>query len=125
LARIDALDAKLRPMLAPYRGRAFYVFHPGFGYFADAYGLKEEVVEVAGQEPTAKHLHELSLHAKADGVKTLFIQPQYDPKNMQAFADAVGGRAVAIDGLGRDVLADLDDIARKIRAAMEESKPQP
>lgn len=119
--RLDALDRKTREMLAPYRGRAFYVFHPGFGYFADAYGLKEEVVEVGGQEPSAKHLRELSLKAKAEGVKTIFVQPQYDPKNMKAIADALGGRATTINGLDANVLADIEDIAQKIRNAMKES----
>ena len=39
-------------MLAPYRGHSFYVFHPGFGYFADAYGLRQEAVEAGGHSPT-------------------------------------------------------------------------
>ena len=40
LQDVDARDAKIRAMLAPYRGRAIYVYHPAFGYFCDAYGLE-------------------------------------------------------------------------------------
>jgi zinc transport system substrate-binding protein len=120
--RFDTLDRRTRRMLAPYRGRSFYVFHPGFGYFADAFGLKEEVIEVGGQEPSSKQLHALSMKAKAEGVKTIFVQPQYDPETVRGIAESLGGRAVVIDGLGRNVIADIEDIAAKIRAAIEESR---
>ena len=65
--------------LAPYRGRSFYVFHPGFAYFADAYGLKEEAIQVGGQTPTPKQLRALDRKARAEGVKTVFVQPEFDP----------------------------------------------
>ena len=120
--RLDVLDRRAQQMLSPYRGRSFYVFHPGFGYFADAYGLKEEVIEVGGQEPTSRQLHALSVKAKAEGVKTIFVQPQYDPETVRGIAESLGGQAVTIDGLGRNVIADIEDIAVKIQAAMQESR---
>ena len=89
-------------MLAPYRGRSFYVFHPGFGYFADAYGLKEEAVEAGGQSPTPKQLRALIEKAKAEGVKTVFVQPEYDPQSAQVVAEAIGGQVVPINGLGEE-----------------------
>jgi zinc transport system substrate-binding protein len=120
--RLDLLDRRTRQILSPYRGRSFYVFHPGFGYFADAYGLKEEVIEVGGQEPTSKRLHALGRKAKAEGVKTIFVQPQYDPETVRGIAESLGGRAVVIDGLAKNVIADMEDIATKIQAAMQESR---
>jgi len=121
--RLDELDRRIRKSLAPYRGRTFYVFHPGFGYLADAYGLKEEAIEAGGRAPTPKQLRSLIARAKADGVKTVFIQPQYAPESAQAVADALDAKIVAIDGLARNVLADIDDIAAKIETALRESKP--
>ena len=35
---------------------SFMVFHPAWGYFADAYGLKQAPVEVEGKEPKAREL---------------------------------------------------------------------
>ena len=105
-------------MLAPYRGRSFYVFHPGFGYFADAYGLKQEAVEAGGRSPTPKQLRALIEKAQADGVKTIFVQPQYAPQSAQVVAEAIGGKVVAINGLGKDVIADIEDIASR---SIEES----
>ena len=57
-AELDALDRRLATSLAPYRGQAFYVFHPAFGYFADAYGLRQESVEIEGKSPTPRQLVE-------------------------------------------------------------------
>jgi zinc transport system substrate-binding protein len=122
--RLDALDQQLRRKLAPYRGRAFYVFHPGFAYFADAYGLKEEPIQVGGQSPAAKQLLALIAKAKVEGVKTVFVQPEFDPQSVQAVADELGGRVVTINGLGKKVIADIEDIAVKIERAMRESPPQ-
>jgi len=123
LGRIDTLHQRVQRMLAPYRGRSFYVFHPGFGYFAHAYGLKQEAVEAGGHSPTPPQLRALIEKARAEGAKTIFVQPQYDPQSAQVVAEAIGGRVVVINGLAKDVLADIDDIAMKVAAAMRESAP--
>jgi zinc transport system substrate-binding protein len=109
-------------MLAPYRGRAFLVFHPGFGYFADAYGLKEEAVEAGGRSPGPKQFRALVEKAKAEGIKTVFVQPQYDPHSARAVAEAIGGEVVPMNGLAKDVLADLEDIAEKVKRSMQEGR---
>ena len=110
--------------MTPYRGRSFFVFHPGFGYFADAYGLHEEAIEAGGRPPTPQRLRTLIEKAKAEGVTTVFIQPQYAPESAQAIADAIGGKVVVLNGLRRDVIADIEDIALKIEIAMRRSTPR-
>ena len=71
------------------------MFHPGFGYFADAYGLKQEAVEAGGRTPAAKQLRVLIEQARADGVKTIFVQPQFAPQSAQVVAEAIGGEGGA------------------------------
>ncbi|MCX5876607.1 MAG: metal ABC transporter substrate-binding protein [Deltaproteobacteria bacterium] len=51
---ISDLDKRLTVTLAPHRGKTFYVFHPAFGYFANAYGLKQKAVEISGKSPTPR-----------------------------------------------------------------------
>jgi zinc transport system substrate-binding protein len=121
--RLDALHRQIARKLAPYRGRTFYVFHPGFAYFADAFGLQEKAVQLGGQMPTGKYLYALIKQAKAEGVKTVFVQPEFDPQSMQGVADALGAQIVQINGLGENVIADIEDIAAKIEKAMRESGP--
>jgi len=123
LERIDAVEHRVQRLLAPYRGRAFYVFHPGFGYFADAYGLRQEAVEAGGRAPSPKQLVALTKKAREDGIRVIFAQPQYASQSAEAVARAVGGRVAMIDGLAKDVFSDIEDIAEKIEAAIKESSP--
>ncbi len=118
--RVGALHRRITAEMAPFRGRSFYVFHPSFGYFADAYGLKQVPVETGGREPTPKELRALTDKARSEGAGTIFVRPQSSQQGAQAVADAIGGKTVAISGLGKDVLADIEDIATKIEAAMKE-----
>jgi zinc transport system substrate-binding protein len=118
--RLDSLHSRVKALLAPYRGRAFYVFHPGFAYFADAYGLKEVPVQIGGQDPSPKQIRQLIEQARKDRVKTVFVQPEFDPKGIQAVADAIGGRVVTINGLGKNVISDIEDVAEKVAKAMKE-----
>jgi len=117
--RIDALQERLARMLAPCRGRSFIVFHPAFGYFADAYGLREEAIEVGGHEPSPTQLHALVQRAKAQGIKTVFVQPEFDRHTAEAFAQQIGGQVVSMNGQAPDVLADLEDIAVKVKRSFE------
>jgi zinc transport system substrate-binding protein len=100
------------------KSRAFMVFHPAWGYFADAYGLRQMPVEVEGKEPKAKELDEFIKGARQLGAKAIFVQPQYSPKTAQTIADAVGGRLVEADDLAPDWEKNLRQVAEQIRNAV-------
>lgn len=118
-ATLDRLNENIQQLLAPYRGSTFFVFHPAFGYFAHAYGLHQEAVEVAGKSPTPRQLRSLITRAKADNVKVVFVQPQFDRKSAQAVAHAIGGEVVAMDPLAEDVVGNLKIMAEKIESALK------
>jgi zinc transport system substrate-binding protein len=118
LGDVDATTARIRANLAPFKGRSFYVFHPAYGYFADAFGLRQVAVEAEGKRPTPKHLQELIGQVKAEGVRTIFVQPQFDRDSAEAIADAVGGTVEPLDPLARDILRNLEEMAAKIEAAL-------
>ena len=117
-AELDRLDARLRRELAPYRGQTFYVFHPAFGYFADAYGLVQKSVESEGKPPTPRRLRALVKQARTEGVKVIFFQPQFDVRAAGVIAEAIEGAAAPIDSLAPDVAKNLDEIAAKIRQSL-------
>jgi zinc transport system substrate-binding protein len=96
----------------------FMVFHPAWGYFADAYGLKQVPVEVEGKEPKARELDEFIRHARELGVKAIFVQPQYSPRTAQTVADAVGGKLVEADDLAPDWDKNIRQVAEQIAAAL-------
>ncbi len=111
-------DERIHRLLAPVTGKRFYVFHPDLGYFADAYGLEQVAVETEGKEPTPQQLAQLIASARADSVQVLFVQPQFSAQAVAAVASAIGGRVVPVDPLARDVLPNLERIARLVHDAL-------
>ncbi|MDX9868799.1 MAG: zinc ABC transporter substrate-binding protein [Kiritimatiellia bacterium] len=102
VAEICAVDAEVRERLRPVAPRAFAVYHPSWGYFAEAYGLVPLVLEQEGKAPPARHLAELIVRARAAGVRTVFTEPQYDPRPARALAGQLGARAVLLNPLQED-----------------------
>jgi len=121
-ADIDRLDAKIAVILAPLKGGKLYVFHPAFGYFAESYGLTQVAVEIEGKEPSPKQLSRLINKAKKEGVRVIFVQPQYATKEARTVARAIGGAVVPINPLPRDYLKNLEDMANIIEKALKQQK---
>lgn len=118
--RLDEVEAEIAAMLAPHRGQAFYVFHPSFGYFADAYGLRQMAVELEGKSPSPRQLRTLIAQAKADHVKVIFVQPQFDQRSAESIASAIGGSVVEIDPLRKNVIDNMVDIAAQLQRGFEQ-----
>jgi zinc transport system substrate-binding protein len=118
-ADLDATDAKIAAALAPLKGKEFFVFHPAFGYFGDAYGLKQIAVETGGKQPGPRQLTELIERARKSGVKLILVQRQFSTVSAQAVAEAIGGAVVPTDTLATDYLANLEDLEAKIKSALE------
>jgi zinc transport system substrate-binding protein len=116
---VEATHGRIKKILSPYKGQAFFVFHPSFGYFGDTYGLIQGAVEMGGKSPTPKQLSQLIEKATADKVKIIFVQPQFNQKSAMAVAEAIGGTVMAIDPLAKDVLKNLEAIANNIEKALQ------
>ena len=110
------LDDELVGVLALCRGKSFFVFHPAFGHFADAYGLEQIAIEFEGKEPSARELAGLIESASSGGVGAVFVQPQHPARSAQTLADEIGAAIVIIDPLAYDYPESL----RKIAAAVKE-----
>lgn len=115
---LDELDKELTAALAPLSGESVYVFHPAFGYFTDAYGLKQVAVELGGMEPRARELVRLIERATEERVRVIFVQPQFSSRSAGAIAAEIGGVVVPIDPLSGDYLQNLRSIAREIQGAL-------
>ncbi|MFA5810708.1 MAG: zinc ABC transporter substrate-binding protein [bacterium] len=118
IADLDRVDASIALSLAALKGDQFFVYHPAFWYFGDAYGLKQVAVESSGKEPSARELGRLIDRAKAAGVRVIFVQPQFPTKSAEAVAAAIGGSVIKIDDLSRDYLANLETIASRIKEGL-------
>jgi zinc transport system substrate-binding protein len=121
-ADLDAIHEQLTKVLASVKGKSFFVFHPAYGYFGDAYGLKQVPVELEGKEPTARQLARLIERAKKDGVKVIFVEPQFSKKSAEALAKSIGGAVVPLDPLAKDYLKNLREMAAKLEATLSSQK---
>ena len=121
-ADLDAIHEQLKKALAPVKGKSFFVFHPAYGYFGDAYGLKQVPVQIGGKEPTARQLARLIELAKEDGVRVIFVQPQFSKKTAEALAKGIGGAVVPLDDLAPDYLKNLQEMATKLDSALQAQK---
>ncbi len=115
---MERVDARISRSLAPLQGRKMYVFHPAFGYFADAYGLIQVPIEIEGKEPGARQLADLIDRARADGVRVIFVQPQFSSKSAAVVATSIGGVVVPINPLSREYLANLETIASAVEQGL-------
>ncbi|NLJ26506.1 MAG: zinc ABC transporter solute-binding protein, partial [Deltaproteobacteria bacterium] len=97
----------------------FMVFHPAWGYFANAYGLKQIPIEVEGKEPKAADLKRLIEYAQAQKVKTIFVQPQYSDAIARTIAASIGATVVPADPLAPDWAANLLQMGEKFKAALK------
>ncbi len=116
---LDNLHRCISEILAPVRGRVLYVFHPSFGYFADAYGLEQRAIEFEGKSPGARRLYEIIDEIKSAGVSTLFEQPQFKAAELQSVARETGVSVVILDGLAENYLENMKDMAEKIAAHLQ------
>ncbi len=116
-------DTRIAALLGPHAGRRFYIFHPAWGYFADAYDLVQIPVEIEGKEPTEHELTELQRQARADGARVIFVQPQIAGRTATALAAAIAGRVEVLDPLAEDVLANLLHAADVLAASFAEAQP--
>ncbi|MFB3784909.1 MAG: metal ABC transporter solute-binding protein, Zn/Mn family [bacterium] len=118
LTDLRALHEEITKLLTGPRTTKFIVYHPAWGYFADAYGLEQISVEVEGKEPSAQQLAELIETAKANQIKTVFIEPRISQKSAETLAQEIGGKVAVLDPLGKEYMENLKKAAQTIAEAL-------
>jgi zinc transport system substrate-binding protein len=117
---ISGLDKKAEELFADYKGRQFMIYHPNLGYLARDYGIVEVPVEFEGKEPPPSRMRLLIDLAREKGMKTIFVQKEYDTKNARAIADETGSKIKIIDPLSEDWLKATTDIIDAVHLSFTE-----
>jgi zinc transport system substrate-binding protein len=118
ISEISTLDTELKNIFSANHGLQFMVFHPAWGYFADAYGLKQIPVEIEGKNPKPAQLKSLIEFANTNDIDVIFVQPQFSTKSAEVIARGIGGQVVVADPLAADWAANLRKVGREIKAAL-------
>lgn len=119
---LDELDTLHQHLLSIFRGKqgeAFMAFHPSWGYFAEAYGLRQIAIEMEGKDPKPAQLKDLITMAETMGVKVIFVQPQFSAKSARVIADAIKGDVLFADPLAENWAKNLREQASKIQHSLE------
>jgi zinc transport system substrate-binding protein len=112
------LDATLLLLFKDDANKQFLVLHPSWGYFAEAYRLKQCSIEIEGKEPKAKELSQLIQYAQVHGIKDILAQPQFSPKQSDIIAKEINGRVVYADPLAENWMENLTSVAASIKQAI-------
>jgi len=110
ILKIQDLDKKGEELFSTVKKRSFMIYHPNLAYLARDFGLEEIAVEFEGKEPPPSRLKELIDNARQNGVRTIFVQREYDTKNAKAIAEEIGAELKIIDPLSEDWLKSTTDI---------------
>ncbi|MBT8343466.1 MAG: zinc ABC transporter substrate-binding protein [Sulfurovum sp.] len=115
LASIDETDRQIIHFFSSLEDtRRFMVFHPSWGYFAQAYNLKQIAVEVEGKEPKPKELIHLLKEAKEEKVKAIFTQPEFSDTVAKIIAKELQIPVVKVSPLAPNWSENLINIAKAI-----------
>lgn len=116
---LQDLHAYLSRVLAPLRGSVLFVYHPAYGYFADAYGLRQLAVEIEGKEPEPRQLTRFIKLAKQHRVRVIFVQPQFSQKAARMLAETVGAAVVSLDPVPYDYIQSLKTMGSEIERSLK------
>ena len=115
--RIEQTDSLIRRTLsAPGADRAFIIYHPALSYFARDYGLHQISIEEGGKEPSPAHLKGLMDLCRKEGVRIIFVQPEFDRRNAEIIARQTGTRVVPINPLSYDWEEEMLNVAKSLSA---------
>lgn len=110
--RLAKVDSTLTEELQNCKQKTFAIYHPSLTYFANDYGLRQLCIEDEGKEPSPQQLQQLIEQCRAQGVKTIFIQKEFNVQNAQVIAQEIGAQLVQIDPLNYDWEEEMLKIAR-------------
>ena len=96
IKEIDETDLQVKQMLKGFEGRKFITFHPSLSYFAREYGLEQFSFQQMGKEPTPSQVANLVNTARADNIKVIYIQSDFDRENARMFAQEIGGEIIQV-----------------------------
>ena len=119
IKELKNLDSYIITALAGSKNRKFIAFHPAFGYFAEDYSLTMYALEEHGKETTAKRLAEMADLAKRENIKSIFYQAEASKKQALAFAEEIDGRAVMLEPLSPDYVANLKAMTDSLKEAIK------
>jgi zinc transport system substrate-binding protein len=119
IAELQVLDREIMRKVAGLKSRRFLVFHPAWGYYADAYRFEQIAVEEEGKTLTPRQMQRVIEKARANHIRVVFVSPQFSSSQAKTIAAEIGGVTRSVDPLA----ADYQENLRRATQAFSESMP--
>lgn len=122
-AELETLDAEIAGRFAkfPPHKRVFLTVHPSWRYFARNYDLIGASIETEGKEPNPREMQSIADWAKEQGIRVIFVEPQFSQSAAKAIAENLGVRIEEVDPLAEDLLATYTEMADKLIKSFTET----
>lgn len=106
--QLEALDSQLQERFEPLSSKPYFVFHDGYGYFEDHYGLKPRGIFSLSHEvqPGARHVAELRNSLQKAGPSCVFSEPQFTPRLIESLTAGLPVHSAELDPLGSEASVD-------------------
>lgn len=111
---ISRTDSTLRAMLAQNADKAFLIYHPSLSYYARDYGMEQLCLEENGREPSPAHMRKIIEQCRQKGIRTIFIQKEFDSRNATLAAQETGTKLVLINPLAYEWEQELINITKNL-----------
>ncbi len=104
-ARLDALISEVETEVAGLGDQGFIVFHDGYHYFEDRFGLKAAGSITVSPEvmPGAERISELRATVQNAGVACVFSEPQFEPRLVATITEGTSAKSGVLDPLGAEL----------------------
>ncbi len=103
--RLDSLDRKIGEKLKSVQSRSFVVFHDGFQYFENHYGLQGvgSITLEPDEFPSMSRIREIRHQVQEKNVVCVFREPQFSDKLVNTVIQGSGARSATLDPLGAEL----------------------
>lgn len=115
---LDKLDLQIKEKFLNAKRKQFAVFHPSWGYFADAYGLKQIAIEVQNRQTGAKTLNSTIKKIVQHNIKVIFVQKQFSSTDALMIAKETGAQVIEVNPLAENYIDNMKNVSNLIAEAL-------
>ncbi len=119
IGRLKELDSELNSTFSKTDKKEFIVLHPAWSYLARDYGLVQLPILESEKEPGPQYLARIVDVAWEKSIKTIFVDPNFNPKSAEIIAAEIGGVVVPLDPLAEDYIENMRMVGQKIATSLE------
>jgi zinc transport system substrate-binding protein len=116
-ARLDALESELAAQLSPVKSVPYVVFHDGYQYFEQRFGLNAvgSITVSPDRPPGARRLREMRRKIIQLNAACVFAEPQFDPALVRTVVEGTKARIGTLDYVGVGLAPGPDAYAEMMR----------